>query len=140
MTRATVTATTGFLLSKVGQAATEAFAAKLEALKLRPKHVGLLAAVAMIPSATQQALGVALGQVPSAIVAVVDDLEDIGAIRRVGDPDDRRRYSIELTAHGRSLLDRATKLAEQLDGELLAPLSAAERATLAKLLGRLRYG
>ncbi len=137
VTRATLTATTGFLLSKVGQATTHAFATKLEALKLRPKHVGLLTAVAMIPSATQQALGVALGQVPSAIVPVVDDLEDIGAIRRVADSEDRRRYAIELTDHGRRLLDRATKLAEQLDVELLKPLSAAERTTLARLLARL---
>ena len=137
MAIANPSATTGFLLSKLGQAATQMFADELEALKLRPKHVGLLVAVRMIPAATQQALATSLGQVPSAIVAMVDDLEDIGAIRRVADPSDRRRYAIELTSNGESLLDRATQIAERLDAAILKPLSAGERATLAKLLTRL---
>jgi DNA-binding MarR family transcriptional regulator len=134
MATATPLGTTGFLLSKVGQLATDRFADKLRPLKLRPKHCGLLAAVANAPSASQQQLGRALELVPSAIVAMIDDLEDIGAVRRVADPDNRRKHAIVLTHHGRSLLDRATKLAEALDRELLAPLSAAERATLARLL------
>ena len=132
-----LTQTTGYLLSKLGGASTERFSSALESLGLRPKHCGLLAAVQAWPMASQQMLGRALGLVPSAIVAMMDDLEAMDAIQRVPANEDRRRYGIVLTAQGQSLLKRATTLARRLDDALLDPLSEQERRQLNDSLGKL---
>jgi DNA-binding MarR family transcriptional regulator len=129
--------TTGFLLSKIGKEITERFAARIAPLGLRPKHCGLLAAVKAFPPMSQQELGKALGLVPSAIVTSLDELKALHAIARVEDLKDRRRYTIELTARGETLLRKATKLALDLDNEMLATLSRAERAGLTRSLQRI---
>src|SRR3984885_9170108 len=92
-----LTDTSGYMLSKLGQAVSEEFAGRLRSIGLRPKHCGLLAAVRHLPMASQLALGQALNLVPSAIVTMIDDLEALGAINRVEDEADRRRYAIQLT-------------------------------------------
>jgi hypothetical protein len=85
--------TAGFLLSKIGKAATERFAEKIAPLGLRPKHCGVLA----LSPLSQQELARILDLVPSAIVTIVDELKALNAVERVEDPSDRRRYTIELT-------------------------------------------
>lgn len=132
--------TTGFLLSKVGQAMTADFAGRVAPLGLRPRHVGLLVAVDAAPDASQREIGEALGLVPSAIVPMVDDLEKLGALHRVVDPANRRRHTLELTPAGRTLLAQAVALAAEQDDEFLAGLDATQRealhTTLAGLLVR----
>ena len=124
----------GFLFSKIGQLTTARFATQVLPLGLRPRHCGLLAVAAQNPSISQEDLSRALGLVPSGVVGIVDDLEGLGAVRRVSDPDNRRRYSIQLTKHGYALLARCSDAAEQVDQEILADLSPKQRATLASLL------
>ena len=130
----TLSLTTGFLLSMIGKEVTERFAERIAPLGLRPKHCGLLAAVKAFPPMSQQELGKALGLVPSAIVTSLDELKSLQAIARVEDLKDRRRYTIELTARGETLLRQATKLAVDIDNEMLATLSKAERAALTRSL------
>ena len=126
-------ATAGFLLSKVGQLATARFALRLAPLKIRPRHCGLLVAAAHGP-ASQEELSRVLGLVPSAIVGMVDDLEALSAVRRISDPKNRRRYTIELTKRGHALLAQCSELAHEVDGEILNALSSAQRASLTSLL------
>lgn len=130
-----ITAFPGFLLSKIGQAITERLGEKLAPLKLRPRHFGLLvtAAQSMEP-ASQERLSRELGTVPSAIVSIVDDLERLGAVRRVVDPENRRRNSIELTKQGQTLLARCLEAARQVEDEILGELSATQRTSLTRLL------
>ena len=126
--------TTGFLLSKIGKEITEGFAERIAPLGLRPKHCGLLAALQALPPMSQQELGRALGLVPSAIVTSLDELKALHAIARVEDLKDRRRYTIELTARGETLLRKATQLAVDIDNEMMATLSKAERVVLNRSL------
>jgi DNA-binding MarR family transcriptional regulator len=67
----------------------------------------------------------------------LDQLEEMGLIRRLPDPNDRRGRLVELTAKGRELVDKA--VVEHLANEqrLLSGLGAAERKTLADLLRKL---
>ena len=132
-----ISQTCGYLLTKLGQAAFESFAMKLEPLGLRPKHCGALALVESLKQPSQQSLGLALGVVPSAIVGVLDDLEGLGAISRTPDPDDRRRFRIELTVTGKGLLRDVTRLANELDAELLAHLGESEQKSLQRLLQKI---
>ncbi|WP_426592933.1 MarR family winged helix-turn-helix transcriptional regulator [Cellulomonas sp. McL0617] len=123
-------ATTGFLLSKVGQAVTADYAERVAPLGLRPRHVGLLVAVDAAPEASQREIGETLGLVPSAIVPMVDDLERLGALHRVVDPANRRRHTLALTPEGRALLAQAVAHAAAQDDDVLAGLDAAQRQAL----------
>lgn len=129
--------TAGFLLSKIGKVITERFAERIAPLGLRPKHCGLLATVKGLPPMSQQELGKALGLVPSAIVTSLDELKALHAIVRVEDPNDRRRYTIELTPQGETLLRKATESAVEIDREVMATLSKAERTALVRSLQRI---
>jgi DNA-binding MarR family transcriptional regulator len=132
-----ISQTSGYLLTKLGQVAFESFALKLEPLGLRPKHCGALALLDSVKQPSQQSLGLALGVVPSAVVGVLDDLEELGAISRTPDPDDRRKFRIELTATGRSLLRDATRFANEVDAELLAQLGQSDQKLVQQLLQKI---
>jgi DNA-binding MarR family transcriptional regulator len=122
--------TAGFLLSKIGKAATERFAEKIAPLGLRPKHCGVLA----LSPLSQQELARILDLVPSAIVTIVDELKALNAVERVEDPSDRRRYTIELTQRGEALLRSVTVSAIEVDAEIMAALTKGERAAFVKSL------
>ena len=132
-----LTDTAGYMLSKLGQAATEEFAERLRPLRLRPRHCGLLAAIRSMPMTSQLALGQALNVVPSAIVPMIDDLESLDAISRVPDEADRRRHAIQLTPKGAALLQQATAIALKVDDAMLASLEKDERDMLRRLLDKL---
>jgi DNA-binding MarR family transcriptional regulator len=71
---------------------------------------------------------------PTIIVGLLDDLEDRGLVTRVRDPADRRRHLLELTVTGRRLQDRAARAVAVAEREFLAPIGAADRKQLRRLL------
>jgi DNA-binding MarR family transcriptional regulator len=85
----------------------------------------------------QRELAAALRIQPSNIVALLDELQRGGLIRRSPDPADRRRHRVELTPRGLALLARATKAARAAEADLLAPLTGGERRQLHSYLVRL---
>lgn len=125
-------ATVVFNLGNLGALATDRFAAQVEALGLKPKHAGLLAALDTGAAASQQDLARRLGVAPSLIVALADQLQELGALERVRDPEDRRRQVLSLTAEGRRLLSDCVAAAQSLDEELTSELSDTQRAALTR--------
>ncbi|MFC8716419.1 MarR family winged helix-turn-helix transcriptional regulator [Kitasatospora sp. NPDC057198] len=121
-----------FNLGTLGALAADRFAARVEALGLKPKHAGLLAALDAGPAASQQELASRLGVAPSLVVALADQLQALGAVERLRDPDDRRRQVLTLTAEGRRLLARCAEAAEAADAELTAGLDPARHTALAE--------
>ena len=83
---------------------------------------------------SQQELGEALHLDPNNMVLLLNDLEDEGFVERRRDQSDRRRHIVEITAAGEQALEHAERALESIEDEVLAPLSAAERATLHRLL------
>jgi DNA-binding MarR family transcriptional regulator len=67
----------------------------------------------------------------------IDRLEAAGLVRRHDDPDDRRGVLIELTAKGLRRVDEVVVHHLETEEQLLAPLSASQRKTLADLLRKL---
>lgn len=130
-----------FKLGAVGAAATDLLAARLQADDLKPRHAGLLTALATTSATTsatsQQELAAQLGVAPSLVVALADHLEGLGAVERVRDPIDRRRQILTLTVRGLELLDRCRAAALDVEGELLADLTAQERAALDRAMTKL---
>ncbi|WP_055585609.1 MarR family winged helix-turn-helix transcriptional regulator [Streptacidiphilus griseoplanus] len=125
-------ATVVFNLGTLGALAADRFAARVEALGLKPKHAGLLAALDAGQAASQQELARRLGVAPSLIVALADQLQGLGALERVRDPEDRRRQVLGLTAEGRRLLSACVAAAQAADEELTSGLGDTQRAALAR--------
>ncbi|ETK33315.1 MarR family winged helix-turn-helix transcriptional regulator [Microbispora sp. ATCC PTA-5024] len=133
--------TIAFRLGTLGAVMQDRFAAKIETYDLKPKHVGLMAALkGGTAAASQQDLAARLGVAPSLVVALADHLEHLGAVERVRDPGDRRRQTLTLTEHGVALLARCAAAAGELDDEITASLAASERTALRDTLGRLAAG
>ncbi len=82
-------------------------------------------------------LAQAMAQHPGATSRALDELEADGLIRRRRDDRDRRRLWVELTARGHSRYEAMRPLALRVLGELMAPLSVADRRCLSRLLGKL---
>jgi DNA-binding MarR family transcriptional regulator len=126
----------GFLLVQLGTHAHRRFAERLTALDLHPRHFGMLSHLAASEGQSQQALSMALGIHRSAVVALVDDLEQRGLAERRRDPVDRRAYTLYLTPAGRDLLADLKRIAAEHEAELLTALDASERSQLISLLQR----
>ncbi|WP_235022513.1 MarR family winged helix-turn-helix transcriptional regulator [Amycolatopsis alkalitolerans] len=127
----------GFLLARAGGRAIRGLNRGLEPFGLRTRHYTVLMAAAQHGGLAQRELGDLLGIDPSAVVALVDDLQTAGLVRRDPHPDDRRTRLVVLTDEGLKTFGEAAALASKIDDETLAPLDAAERATLADLLRRI---
>jgi DNA-binding MarR family transcriptional regulator len=127
----------GFLLSWNGQRMAARFAAALEPLGLRPPHFGVMTLIDSHPGSTQQELVTGSLIDPSSMVAVIDELEQMGLAERRQHPDDRRKHSVFLTARGRRTLERARAVAIEMAQDVFAPLDPAELETLRTLLRKL---
>ena len=72
------------------------------------------------------------------IKGVAERLAKRGLTATRPDPEDRRRLLISLSAEGTRLYGELAPVAARVSEETLAPLSADERAMLARLLTALR--
>ncbi|MGW3008111.1 MarR family winged helix-turn-helix transcriptional regulator [Streptomyces sp. NPDC001219] len=86
------------------------------------------------PIRTQAALAEAIRADKTRIIAVLDDLETRGLIRRQPDPGDRRVRLLSLTTEGRRLRDATQASIQEGEERLLARLPAADRAVLVRAL------
>jgi DNA-binding MarR family transcriptional regulator len=77
---------------------------------------------------------------PNNCVLLLNDMEAAGHVRRVRDPEDRRRHIVELTPAGAKALAHAERAMEDLEDEVLGALSSDERAQLRGLLDRALTG
>jgi DNA-binding MarR family transcriptional regulator len=103
----------------------------------RGYHHRLLAALEEFGPASQAVLGRRTGIDRSDVVAALNELADRGLIQRSADPDDRRRNIITITPAGTKQLRRLEQILADVQDELLAPLSPADRNRLIRLLTRL---
>ncbi|MEO3746556.1 MarR family winged helix-turn-helix transcriptional regulator [Plantactinospora sp. B5E13] len=126
-----------FLLSQLGFHIAQTFAARLAPLGIAPNHFGLLMHLGHGEGSTQQQLADVLGIHRKVMVGLLDDLEERGLVERRRHPHDRRAHAVHLTDAARELLPRASRVADQHEDEILAPLDAAEREQLVAVLQRL---
>jgi DNA-binding MarR family transcriptional regulator len=78
-----------------------------------------------------------LGIVPRSVTTVIDALEEAGLVRREVDPHNRRAIRLHLTDRGLAVRDDMRDARRGAAEDLFAPLPAADRESLGRLLRQL---
>ncbi|MCT9931712.1 MarR family transcriptional regulator [Planotetraspora sp. A-T 1434] len=125
-----------WLINKTSLHAHRLVAEGLGSVDARGYHFAILAALDEYGPASQAAVSQRTGIDRSDTVAMVNELVDQRLVVRAPDPDDRRRNVITITPAGRRRLEQLETVLSEVQDELLAPLSAAERRQLVGLLAR----
>jgi DNA-binding MarR family transcriptional regulator len=123
-----------FLLSQLGFHVAERFAHALAGLGIKPAHYGILTHLRAADGRSQQQLADLLDIHRNAMVGLVDELEDLGLVRRSRHPDDRRAHAVHLTDRALSVLEEAGRIADELEATTLEPLAVEERTRLVAML------
>lgn len=89
---------------------------------------------------TQAALAAAIGADKTRIIRDLDELQERGLIERTPDPDDRRVRLLAITDAGRALKNAVQDEIQRGEEHWLSELSADERRTFLRALGRLSAG
>ena len=134
---AVLTQKPSWLVSEVSRVAHRLLTGKLATVGSRGYHYRLLAALREFGPASQAKLGRRTGMDRSDVVAAVNELVGRGLADRSPDPADGRRNIITITPAGTAHLRRLEELLDDVQNELLAPLSPAERQQLIHLLTRI---
>jgi DNA-binding MarR family transcriptional regulator len=131
-----VTEFTGQLFFRLWRASHTRVAEALVSVGLTPPLFALLNVLGARAGAIQQELGAAMGIDPSTMVSLIDKLETSGLAKRRPHPTDRRAREVAITPKGRRALERARRLATEVDDEVLRGLTTNERRQLLTLLRR----
>jgi DNA-binding MarR family transcriptional regulator len=124
-------------LLRIGhQRAARSFTAALDGLDIEGRHYGVLHNLATRGPLSQRRLIELTGSEKSSMVRTVDDLEARGYAVRRPSPVDRRAHAVEITEAGRAVCERATVIANEVGGGLLACFTPEEREVFLALLTR----
>jgi DNA-binding MarR family transcriptional regulator len=127
----------GFILRQVNQRHTTIFANRIGD-ELTPTQWAALVKLREIGPCSQNFLGRLTAMDAATIKGVVDRLTKRRLTETTPDPEDSRRRLVALTAAGERLLRERVAAAAEITEMTLAPLAAADRATLLRLLKKLR--
>ena len=127
----------GQLLFVATQAAQNLATEQLQPLGLSARGWGVLSTLSESGPLTQIELATALAIDRTAMVYLLDELEQSGLVERVRNPDDRRSFLIHLTGDGQRTQRNAAKALAGAADTLLRPLDPEERGLLRALLTRI---
>ena len=126
----------GQLFFRLWRASHTRTADALAPLGLTPALFAVLNVLGAREGTIQQQLSSDMGIDPSAMVKLINELEGAGLADRRRRPNDRRAWEVTITPKGRRTLQRARRLASQVEDEVLGGLTATDRRELLRLLRR----
>jgi DNA-binding MarR family transcriptional regulator len=126
-----------FLLKRLGDLVKERAVPELVAAGCNPYQHAVLTLLGEGAADTQAQIADALGFDRSALVGVLDDLEEQGLIERQRDRNDRRRHVVSITPEGLRTVSRRRSVIGRIERDFLEPLDADERDQLHRLLLKL---
>jgi DNA-binding MarR family transcriptional regulator len=126
----------GQLFFRLWRASHTRTADALATLGLTPAVFAVLNVLGAREGTIQQQLSIDMGIDPSAMVKLINELEEAGLAERRRRPNDRRAWELKITPRGRRTLKRGKQLASEVENEVLAGLTAADRRHLLVLLRR----
>jgi len=104
---------------------------------LTPTQFSVLVRLSEQGKCSQNRLGRLAAMDVATIKGVADRLRQKGLINTEPDPDDKRRTLISLSPQGADLVTRMQAVGHSVTAQTLKPLTAAERRSLVRLLGKL---
>ena len=126
----------GQLFFRLWRASHVRTAETLNSIGLTPALFALLNVLGAREGAIQQQLSSDMGIDPSAMVKLINELENAGLAKRGRRPGDRRAWEVSITPNGRRILERARRLITHVEDDVLGGLTAADRRQLLMLLRR----
>ena len=126
----------GFLLRVAMQRHTSIFTARMIE-GLTQTQFAALTKLCEVGPCSQNQLGRLIYLDAATIKGVVDRLAARGFVSTLNDPNDRRRLEVALTERGRRVTQAAIVVATEITAATLAPLTADEQRTVARLLKKL---
>lgn len=130
----------GDQLFRITRRLRHAAASATEPLGLSPHQARALHVIGRADGARLSEIAERLRVAPRSTTEVVDALEAKELVARQPDPNDRRAVLVELTPHGREVLNRATDLRSHIHATAFAVLTDAEQDQLARLLAKVESG
>ncbi len=126
----------GQLFFRLWRASHTRTADALASLGLTPALFAVLNVLGARDGTIQQQLSTDMGIDPSAMVKLINELEEAGLAERRRRPNDRRAWEVNITPKGRQTLQRAKRAASEVEDEILGGLTAADRRELLAILRR----
>ena len=104
---------------------------------MRQVLFGVLSILFANPGINQGKVGKALGVQRTNMVALINQLVELGMVKRSLDREDRRAFSLDLTERGRETVNVTLARIMEHEERMLSALNAEERQTLLALLKKL---
>jgi DNA-binding MarR family transcriptional regulator len=115
----------------------ETFIVALEPWGITPPRFSAMVIVSLNPGLKLTQLAKIMGIARSGAVILVDALEELSYIQRLPSTEDRRAFSLALTAKGKADLIKITATVQKQDDAVAHSLNAAEQTELHRLLLKL---
>jgi DNA-binding MarR family transcriptional regulator len=116
----------GYLLKHANLRYAELTAAALEPLGISPREWAALNSLDEQHGLSQREVADLLGVDRTTMVALVDELQAKGYVKRRPQPDDRRKNIVTLTRKGRDAMARGARLVDDCERRFLATLGEAD--------------
>jgi MarR family transcriptional regulator, temperature-dependent positive regulator of motility len=128
----------GHLIRRLQQQSTQVFQARMQTagFDLTSVQFAALDAIALQPGIDQATLAATIGFDRATIGGVIERLESKALLQRTVSESDRRARLLTLTAEGQRVLAECRPVVENLQAEILAPLSVKERAAFVALANK----
>ncbi|HEV7168310.1 MAG TPA: MarR family winged helix-turn-helix transcriptional regulator [Micrococcaceae bacterium] len=126
----------GFLLAKLHAAGSVLNNAALAQFGLKERSYSVLALAGGDLEPSQREMAEFLSLDPSQVVALIDELEQRGLVKRTVGRTDRRHKLVAVTAKGRKVLVAARQAAQEAEATQLAMLAPQEVTALKAILGK----
>lgn len=114
------------------------FAQTFSGTAMRQSLFGILSVISANPDINQGQVGKVLGIQRTNMVALVNELVDLGLVTRRLAQKDRRAFSLNLTEHGSEILIATLDRIRLHEKRILQRLTPRERATLGSLLRKIQ--
>jgi DNA-binding MarR family transcriptional regulator len=130
----------GFLLSRASGVFARTASGALSPLGLRVRSYSVLAFAGEVEAGvTQRRLAELMGLDPSQVVALVDELEGNGLVRRVTDPNDRRSKLVSATTRGNQVRREGSRRIAEAQSGIMADVKPETQVELNALLRQLVF-
>lgn len=111
---------------------------KLAPFNLAPEQTFIMMLLWKKDGLTQNEIGERLGKDKTNITRMISNLENKGFIRKITCTDDRRCFKIYLTTEGSQLEPEVCEIMKETGRDLMDGISEEERATLHRLLAKIK--